>query len=73
MGNNVWIMLAAALASRRKHNRIAFDLIQIHGWIAKCEELVPWPDARKARFLLACCQPPKEGLHGLVQAKVHFL
>src|SRR5712691_10842422 len=73
MCDDVGGAFVVAFASCGKHNRVAFDRIEVHRRITEREELVSRLDSRKAWFLLACGHPPEEGLHGLVETEVHFL
>ncbi len=73
--DDVWVTFGAPLATTtcRQDDGVALDLIKVHCRVRQGEELVPGLDSWKARLLFSFCHAAKEGLHGLVQAKVHFL
>src|SRR5713226_2034950 len=74
MGDDVGIALGSPFATSAcgKNQRVAL-YFQVHRWIAKGEELMSRLEPWKSWFLLSCFDSLKEGLHGLVQAEVHFM
>src|SRR5579871_129806 len=66
----IGLIFLAAPASCGQQDRVAYD-IDVHGWVAEREKLMPGAHAREAR-LFARGHALEEGLHRLIQPEIGF-